>query len=573
MKLALVCLALALTVFGLGLSLFSVLPRYPELADYERLWRAEKHLPRSLPELEELAEREDGVGWQARALTGNTLFAQGDYENAVRYLQAALSLHATEQLRAKLALALEVSGSRTEALREWERLLPAGDAVRAVIRLEADPERAARLLVAAGCHQQALTVLGPLETRSARLSRARALVGLGRAGEALAYFEALLAADDNTSVRAEYGRACERAGESNKALAVYRQLGASGAFRAGRMLEVMGRCTEAVTVYFTSSNPEARWRAGRLMETRGDEADALPIYRALVQGTHRVRDDAALRAYRLHLRRNETDKAEAMLNELPDAFCWILGIYRPPASPTTLSNAPSVFPRAVRIADALLATLPEEGAAAAEAEVDIALEKASSAERLAIGQWYLRHRYYRAAYRVGVGMIANSATRTAYELAYPLAWWSLVQEAAVMYNIDPLLILAVMREESNFSPTAVSSSGARGLMQLLPSTAEWIMESKLNRSFSEETLDEPEVNITLGAWYLAHLLDQFDSDLARTVAAYNGGPGNLQRWIAASPLTHPADLPAVLASSETREYLVKVLNSWLVYRWLYSTHS
>jgi len=87
MKLALACLALALTVFGLGLSFFFLLPeRYPELADYERLWRAEENLPRSLPELEELAEREDGVGWQARVLAGHAFLAQADYEAGARYL-------------------------------------------------------------------------------------------------------------------------------------------------------------------------------------------------------------------------------------------------------------------------------------------------------------------------------------------------------------------------------------------------------------------------------------------------------------------------------------------------------
>lgn len=571
MKLALACLALALTVFGLGLSFFFLLPeRYHELADYERLWRAEENLPRSLPEIEELAEREDGVGWQARVLASRAFLAQTDYKAAARYLAAALELRVTVKLRAELARTLEAAGNRTEALREWETLLPADNAVQAVIRLEADPGRAARLLVAAGRYTEALTVLGSLETPSARLSRARALVGLGRAGEALVHFEAFLATDDNATVRKEYGRACERAGESDKALAIYKQLGASGAYHAGRLLEALDRPTEAVTAYLTSSDPEARWRTGRLLEAQGREADALPLYHALAQGTHRVRDDAALRAHRIYLQRSETDQATAMLDDLPNAFGWILGTYRPPSDPATLSHAPGVFPSAVRVADALLATLPEEEAAsAAEAEIEIALNKTDAAERLAIGQWYLKHRYYQSAYRIGVKLIANKVTRTAYELAYPLAWWSLVQEASAMHGIDPLLILAVMREESNFSPTAVSPSGARGLMQLLPSTAKWIVESKLNQSFNEDALDDPEVNISLGTWYLRHLLEQFDFDLAKAVAAYNGGPGNLQRWIAASPVTHPADLPAVLATSETREYLTKVLNSWLAYHWLY----
>ncbi len=575
MKLALAYLALALTVFGLGLSFLFLLPeRYPELADYERLWRAEGNLPRSLPELEKLTERENGVGWQACVLTSRVFLAQADYETGARYLVAALKLRATEQLRAELALTLEAAENRTEALREWEKLLPADDAVQAIIRLEADPERAARLLVAAGRYTEALTVLGSLETPSARLSRARALVGLGRTGEALLHFEAFLATDDNASVRKEYGRTCERAGESDKALAVYRQLGASGAYHTGRLLEALGRPTEAVAAYLASSDSEARWRAGRLLEAQGRGADALTIYRALAQGTHRVRDDAALRAYRIHLQRGEPNQATALLDCLPDAFSWILRIYRAPSDPATLPDAPIVLPSAVRVADALLATLPgEEGEETAEAEIEIALDNANAPEQLAIGQWYLKHRYYRFAYRIGVELIGNKATRTAYELAYPLAWWPLVQEVAATYSIDPFLILAVMREESNFSPTAVSSSGARGLMQLLPSTAKWILESKLNQPFHEDDLDDPEVNISLGAWYLRHLLEQFDFDLAKAVAAYNGGPGNLERWMTAAAVTTPADLPAVLASSETREYLTKVLNSWLAYRWLYPPRS
>ena len=80
----------------MGLSFFFLLPeRYPELADYERLWQAEENLPRSLPELEELAEREDGVGWQARVRASRAFLAQADYKAAARYLAAALKLRTT----------------------------------------------------------------------------------------------------------------------------------------------------------------------------------------------------------------------------------------------------------------------------------------------------------------------------------------------------------------------------------------------------------------------------------------------------------------------------------------------
>jgi soluble lytic murein transglycosylase len=143
-----------------------------------------------------------------------------------------------------------------------------------------------------------------------------------------------------------------------------------------------------------------------------------------------------------------------------------------------------------------------------------------------------------------------------------------VRKWASEYGVDPLLVWAVMREESGFSATAISSSGARGLLQLLPSTARWIAEEKLGIPYHEEWLNDPDYNIRLGTWYLRYLLDQFGGRVAWAVAAYNGGPGNLRRW--AAGVENPADLPAHLLSPETREYLVKVLNAWLMYRELYA---
>jgi len=119
---------------GLRSGAFLFLPSAGTLSRTRRLralWRAEENLPRSLPELEELAEREYGVGWQARVLASRAFLPQADYKDGARYLAAALELRSIEQLRAELALTLEAAGNRTEALREWEKLLPADDAVQA----------------------------------------------------------------------------------------------------------------------------------------------------------------------------------------------------------------------------------------------------------------------------------------------------------------------------------------------------------------------------------------------------------------------------------------------------------
>ncbi len=169
---------------------------------------------------------------------------------------------------------------------------------------------------------------------------------------------------------------------------------------------------------------------------------------------------------------------------------------------------------------------------------------------------------------MGTSLLTTHPSRSAYRLAYPLAHWTTVQHWADRYEVDPYLVLAVAREESHFRLRAVSGSDARGLMQLLPSTAQWIAEERLGIPYRIEELFSAETNIRLGTWYLGYLHDQFPGGTAWAVAAYNGGQGNIRRWTGgAIPLE---DLPAALRSVETREYLDKVLHSWLTYRWLYA---
>lgn len=563
-----------LLVLGLLLAFLGALVFSPqgtnELADYERLWRARDGLPGTLGDVEALAWREDGVGWQARILAARWHVSQGSFEAAASHLKIALALRATADLRKELALSLEGAGRKEEALKEWEKLLPGGEAVQAVRRLEPDPVRAASLLTKGGAPGEALDLLRTASGAQATLERARALLALGRNKEAIPEFERYLAArPQDATVRVDYGRALERAGEREKALAAYHAAGPTGGYLGGLLLESLGRIEEAIGAYGLSSEPEARWRAARLLEGQGRETEALALYRELASGTHRVRDDAALRAYLIYSRRGDASQAAAMAKLFPPAFQWILGTYRPPPVTNAVPDPAVALPRAVRVAGALLQALPgSEGQAWARAELDLALRKASPQEKIAIGEWYLEQGDYNAAFRIGSSASRDLPCRRAYALAYPLAYEAIVRKWAAAYGVDPFLVLAVMREESAYIPKAVSSSDARGLMQLLPSTAKWIAEDKLKVPYREAALFNPELNIQLGTWYLGYLLREFGGDVAKAVAAYNGGPGNLRRWTAGGVST--TDLPGALQYIETREYLVKVLNSWLTYRWLYS---
>jgi soluble lytic murein transglycosylase len=157
-------------------------------------------------------------------------------------------------------------------------------------------------------------------------------------------------------------------------------------------------------------------------------------------------------------------------------------------------------------------------------------------------------------------------------LAYPRAHWEIVTREAARADVDPLLVLAVMREESRFDARAVSVAGAVGLLQLMPSTARG-----MDPTVTPDRLTDPETNIRLGTTYLARRLRDFDGDVALALAAYNAGAGAARRFAqfrlpARNAQAGGDDLDVFVERipfSETRAYVKRVLESYGIYRWLY----
>jgi soluble lytic murein transglycosylase len=116
-------------------------------------------------------------------------------------------------------------------------------------------------------------------------------------------------------------------------------------------------------------------------------------------------------------------------------------------------------------------------------------------------------------------------------IVYPLEYEAIVLGHAGNYELDPALLAAVIYQESRFDPRAESSSGAIGLMQLLPETAKGIALRTGGRRFEVDDLYDPEINVRYGSWYLRHLLTKYDGDLRKALAAYNGGQGNVDRGV------------------------------------------
>jgi soluble lytic murein transglycosylase len=158
-------------------------------------------------------------------------------------------------------------------------------------------------------------------------------------------------------------------------------------------------------------------------------------------------------------------------------------------------------------------------------------------------------------------------------LLYPAAYPDLLKVSAFKYEVDPLLALAVMREESHFHETSVSASDACGLMQILPTTGKWLAQDKLGSpSFSRSDLFEPAVNIELGNYYLRYLLNKFENNPMLTVAAYNWGETNLRRWMDKAPKDDFDLFVESIPADETRRYVKKVFRSYAIYRSLYPSN-
>ncbi len=126
----------------------------------------------------------------------------------------------------------------------------------------------------------------------------------------------------------------------------------------------------------------------------------------------------------------------------------------------------------------------------------------------AAGAWELEKRTYRLDYTE----YASPSTREEYKL-------------------DPYLIASIIHCESGNRPDAVSPDGALGLMQIMPTTGEWIAGKLQVENFHTDMLFEPSVNIRFGCWYLRFLMDRYDQDRQLAVAAYNAGHGTVDKWL------------------------------------------
>jgi soluble lytic murein transglycosylase len=157
----------------------------------------------------------------------------------------------------------------------------------------------------------------------------------------------------------------------------------------------------------------------------------------------------------------------------------------------------------------------------------------------------------------GAFAYVDTSSPTWYErIRYPLHYSEFVRVHARQHDLDPAFLAAVIYQESKFDAHAQSSSGAMGLMQLTPETARGIAIRTHGSAFRTSDLDDPDINIRYGSWYLDNLFKKYGSERL-VLAAYNAGQGNVDRWRANGQPIQFAETKAYVSRVEDLQHIYR----------------
>ncbi len=471
----------------------------------------------------------------------------------------------TNLLWLEYARIAEDAGRTDLAINAYTNAIPEAEAIEGVRRLEPNPLTLANLYLQERQYRNALRALNGSLVPSIEAPAYRAI---GEHAQALDAYERWLAEVPGNET-ALYGRAWSLfyLGRNDDAEAAFRELSGSAAIYARGILALRrGDIDETVRLYRLSGSPRYLWLATEVLETRGRHREAIPIYLDLAALDTSYADDAAYRALLLAQRYGDTAsaaRAEALL-PLNSYFSVLLG--RDLNVPHSNTFEPSVRPQVLELADELAKVGDMD---AATGELRFALRDADDETTVvALARALQDFGEFRQSQRAAEAWLnAGSRNLATWRLAYPRAYPTAVEGAALRWNVAPELAWAIMREESRFYPKAVSRSGAKGLMQFMPATWDWMAE--ILREGPGDPFD-PNTNIRYGVRYLSWLLDYFGGDLERVVPSYNGGQGYIRRLYAAAPVNqNKNEFYRYIDKTETREYLQKVMLSYAIYDELY----
>lgn len=164
--------------------------------------------------------------------------------------------------------------------------------------------------------------------------------------------------------------------------------------------------------------------------------------------------------------------------------------------------------------------------------------------------------------------ITEPARDSVLKLFYPDEYSFYIHKYSKEYHLDEYLVKGVISVESNFNSQAVSKKNAKGLMQITEETAKWCIET-FDIDATLETYTQPEENIEIGCAYLHYLFERFDGDKTNTLASYNAGMGNVEKWLKDEKYSSDGINLDEIPFPETKSYVEKVNKREKIYRDLY----
>jgi soluble lytic murein transglycosylase len=189
------------------------------------------------------------------------------------------------------------------------------------------------------------------------------------------------------------------------------------------------------------------------------------------------------------------------------------------------------------------------------------------------GQRGSYHQAIRYLKRYTPGYLAfrlDAMPRRYWELLFPMPWREQIESYSKQNNLDPYLVAALIRQESEFNPGAVSRAHALGLMQIMPATSRKLTHSMGIRPVPVSGLYVPQTSLQLGTHYLRNVLDQYSGKVEPALAGYNAGEHRADRWLGWHSLDDPAEFVESIPFAETRDYVESVLRNAEIYRRIYS---
>jgi len=550
--------------------------KMPQIEEYARLWAAEV----AMPDMEALRTLRAVIAFRPQSPAAHQAhiamaryYAGIEAPGAEDEYRAALVLHDTVALRLELARYLEEQGDDEGAYAEYLHILgERPDAFAGMRRTGQDALAVAEDLNGATYYSDAMETLRGSDDPEALPLRAQALAGLARYEEAeVAYRAWLEEMPDDRSAQLGLALVLVRLDCPDEALSLYQTVDTPDSQLAQAELLEGEDPDEALALYLDSPYPVAWWSATTMLEEQGRLTETLPIYARLGKTHTYLADDAAYRLYVLAQRMGD-EEAQAEGEALLDRFGlnWLPlraagGELRLPTAPPLAAAGGDFLDKA-----GALEAIGREDLAHMELVLAAQFRRAPEVD-LAMAEALASQGYVNDAQAIAEAYTEDHprAPMAFWRLSYPTPYSATVEAAAAEFDVDPLLIWAIMRQESRFDPEALSYVGARGLMQVIPSTQVWIAE-QMGEDTAPGDAFTSEANVRMGAWYLRFLLDYFDGDLELAIAAYNGGAGSVDSWQADPLVSDRDDLLCWIGFGETREYLERVSLNYRVYQVLYT---